>query len=137
EAEVARTRRWYEKLNAGTAENVQLIVSTDADGDSGAGSYFSDPWQQAVVHLLAPAVDLPPPPEGDFQPIVKASKDSETHARDTHRDQFQQWVHYTQSRLRQAEAARREYWSDADSSSIARWEETTAPYRQKFYDEAI
>ncbi len=51
--------------------------------------------------------------------------------------QLQQLVDYTQGLIRTSELRRYDYWSKADSSSPAKWAETTAPYREAFHKELI
>ena len=47
------------------------------------------------------------------------------------------WVEHVQKRVRTSELRRVAHWKAADASSVKRWEETTEPYRQEFWDEVI
>jgi dienelactone hydrolase len=53
--------------------------------------------------------------------------------------QFDQLVDYTQQLLADSDVTRRTFWAKADrqSRSIDKWQETTVPLRQYFYDEVI
>ena len=51
--------------------------------------------------------------------------------------QFRQLIAYTQKLVEESPQRRAEFWSKADSSSVARWKETTKYYRDYIWDEVI
>ena len=51
--------------------------------------------------------------------------------------QFQQLVGFTQRAVIASESVRKKFWEKADSSSVAKWEETTEPYRRYLWEEVI
>ncbi|MGH9672942.1 MAG: alpha/beta hydrolase family protein, partial [Bryobacteraceae bacterium] len=53
------------------------------------------------------------------------------------RRQFRQMVEFTQSLVRRSGGVRREFWREADTSSVARWEESVEPNRQRLREEVI
>jgi dienelactone hydrolase len=51
--------------------------------------------------------------------------------------QFDQLGAFTQRQLREAEGRRREFWSKADASSPGRWQASSRPYRDYFWEEVV
>jgi dienelactone hydrolase len=51
--------------------------------------------------------------------------------------QFQQLCDYTQTLMADAPEVRTKFWKGADASSVAKWQETTKPYREIFWDDVI
>ncbi|MBM3215667.1 hypothetical protein FJZ36_12215 [Candidatus Poribacteria bacterium] len=51
--------------------------------------------------------------------------------------QFLGILEHTQRMMREGEYRRREYWAQADASSVERWRETSAQYRDRMWEEVI
>jgi hypothetical protein len=68
-------------------------------------------------------------PPGHLRPVA----DSDARQR----RQFDQLVDFTQATVRHAEAARRKFWANADSSSVEAWQRSTEWYRRYLWEEVI
>jgi hypothetical protein len=73
---------------------------------------------QAFQHSSEPSPKLTPPP-------------------DRTRRQFDELVAYTQRLLRESEGVRNEYWAKTDMTSPEGWLRTTAPYRDRIWNDMI
>jgi dienelactone hydrolase len=127
--EVERAQSVFNSLNV--AEHLQLVVS-----GSGTGQPGSDAMLAALLHSLgterplqrsggmggsSALVDL----RGDFDPLPRL------------RRQFDQLNAFTQAVFRQSEFVRRDLWSQADTSSLEKFVETSKPLRDLLWDEVI
>ncbi len=100
-------------------------------GDNGQGRPASDAALQHFLAALVPDLKLSPPGR---KPLV-AQKSMDADGRQQR--QLQQLLEHTQRIYRQSEARREEFFRNADRSSLDRWQETTAPYREYFATEVI
>ena len=123
-AEVERARPHFARLNAG--EHLRLIVSGDGHGPPGSQAAL-----QAFVQLLGVRRKLRPPsvlPEAagrQFDPLERLHR------------QFDQLVSFTKQLTDRSAARRVEFWSQADSSSPDRWNQSTRFFRDYIWDEVI
>lgn len=109
------------------APNFRLMVS----GEDGAGPLGMPTTIQAFIQAMIPSLDLAPlqnPPlvmvrDNDPRPRLKR--------------QFDQLCEHTQHLMRISPKPRAELFQDTDTSSLAKWEESTFPLREYFYDEVI
>jgi dienelactone hydrolase len=124
EVEVKRARGFYSDQNAGT--HVRLAVSGDGRGEPGS---------DAALAALLEALGI----KGKLRPARGAVKDG----RDGYdpeprmRRQFDQLVAHSQKLVAESPRTRARFWSKADSSTPARWQETTRFYRDYIWDEVI
>jgi len=82
----------------------------------------------ANIEATPQALPLPAPPE----PAPKLTPPPER----THR-QFDELVAYTQRLLRESQAERDRYWANTDMKSSDEWLRTTAPYRERIWNDMI
>jgi len=101
-----------------------------ASGD-GKGPFGTETWLAASLQVLSPAAKLAPSAAGpthlrkDFSPAPRLLR------------QFEQLVEFNQRLMRESEYTRREFWSDADATSLTSWEKSTENYRETFYRDVI
>jgi dienelactone hydrolase len=81
--------------------------------------------QLGIQESLQPSPDVLPDARGQFDTKARMKR------------QVQQLVDYTQGLARTSELRRYAYWSKADTSSPTRWNETTEPYREMFWEDVI
>ena len=123
-AEFDRAHALYEQL--GIEQNLSLVAS-----DNGVGSPGSDAALTGFLDALGQ--DQPLVPSGTPPQDRRTGFSPETRQ---HR-QFHQLIAFTQDALRQAASRREALWSNADRSSIERWQETCQYYRDYLWDEVI
>jgi hypothetical protein len=126
-SEVARAKELAS--GPGVPSRLDLVVS----GENGNGPFGSTP---AVERFLAALTDtkLPPEPGPAPEPL---RKDFDPQPR--LKRQLDELQAFTQSVVRDSDAARRQFWSKADraSRSPEKWRQSTAGYRDYFYDHVI
>ena len=83
-------------------------------------------WRNLTRSELRPLSQTPP--RFDVSPV----KIGERHQR-----QAEQLVEHIQAGVRDSAIARKEFWRDADSSSVERWNETKEPYRKHLWEEVL
>ncbi|MFQ6131142.1 MAG: dienelactone hydrolase family protein [Armatimonadota bacterium] len=122
--ECRRALGYYEKLTA--SDNLRLVVSNDGQGPPG-----SEEALRAFLSALGAPVSLKP--GGEAPPDLRGDHDPAPRLR----RQFDQLCQFTQELVRQSEHVRARFWSQADMSSLDRWQETCRPYRDHLWDEVI
>jgi dienelactone hydrolase len=123
-SEVERARALLAPLNG--ADQIRLIVSGQGRGLPGS---------DATLQALLESLDV----KARFRSSDSAPKDLRTGFDPSlrlHR-QFQELVDYTQMLVRRSPAERLKFWSTADASSPARWNETTQFHRDYIWSEVI
>jgi dienelactone hydrolase len=120
--EVARAQRLVDAL-AGTPA-IEVVSSGEGNGPPGR--------ETTLTKLLAHLCDRPLAAMPEWLCVTHAGEDRERHFR-----QFQQLVDYTQHLLRECERRRREFWADADRSTLEAWQASTERYREYFGREVI
>ncbi len=117
----------FAKLNA--REQLRLVVSDQGNGPPGSEGALSGFLSALGVALAFKAGERLGEPLQD----LRATYDPEPRLR----RQFEQMVGFTQGLIRVAPQRREEFWASADSSSIERWNDTTARQRQYIWEEVI
>jgi dienelactone hydrolase len=122
--EFDRTVGFFEKLHR--LDRLSLIVSSDGTGAPG-----SPPALRALLKQL-----------GVGEPVRQADetvKDARSafDPQERQKRQFDELVEFTQKLLRRSARFRDQVWVQADRSSLAKWQETSQPYRDFVYDEMI
>jgi dienelactone hydrolase len=121
--EVDRARVFFARLNA--EQKVQLVAS---EGDGLPGS---EPTMQAFVRSLdirggiLPAGMPAAAVYSSYDPIPRLQR------------QFNQMVDFTQALIRKSPDCRKDFWKNADASSVKSWENSTKFYRDYIWDEVI
>ncbi|MCC6856925.1 MAG: dienelactone hydrolase family protein [Bryobacterales bacterium] len=105
--------------------SVRLAVSGGGRGEPGSDAALAGLLESlGVKHALRPA-GPPPPPVG------------KEHDPERMRRQVDQLVAHTQRLVKESPRAREKFWASADSSTPARWKETTRFHRDYIWDEVI
>jgi dienelactone hydrolase len=118
------------------------------DGRSGAApGAIPQPTQAQIesevqrITALVPAgwkptlVTVEPSNTASKPPITPPSASIDVPARQ--KRQIDEMQAFTQMLVRRSEGVRRALWSKTDRSSLAKWEETTKPLREHFYNDVI
>ncbi len=122
--EAERARVFYKNLRAD--ENFHVVVSVNGTGSPGSEEALSALFRTCKLQITLAPPDLAPPNiSREFDAIERMHR------------QFNELVAHTQAILRQSPARRTEFWSKADSSSPARWQQSTASYRNYIWQEVI
>jgi len=119
-AETERARAYYTSLNS---DKLQLIET-----EAGRGLPGSDKALTAFLRS-APAAAVTATAPQNLRP------DYDIGARQ--KRQFDTWVEHTQRLVRQSPARRQEFWGRLDTTTPARWKETSEPYRNHIWNEVI
>ncbi len=99
--------------------NVTLLTSRDGRDDPLSDTALAAFLRALGAHLSpAPATPRPSLPTHDRRP----------------HEQIQTHV---QNLIRQSEAARRQFWAQADTSSVEKWNQTKQPYRRHLWEEVL
>jgi dienelactone hydrolase len=123
-SEVNRARRWFADRNA--ADKLHLVLSGD-----GAGPPHSENALESLLRLggvkarLRPAGAAPEPVRPPSDPVTRMQS------------QFEELVAWTQKLVRASARKREQFWSDADTSSPERWNESTKRHRDYLWTEVI
>ena len=127
QAEFLRAQEHYRKLGLGT--NLKLVVS-----ESGEGPPFTPDAVRGLLAALDGGLGLPQE-KADRQALHdrRPSFDPATRMK----RQQQQLVDYSQKLMRLSPFPRSRFWSEADSSSLDRWRQTTASYRDYLWHEIV
>jgi dienelactone hydrolase len=122
--EADRTALFFKKLNA--EAKLRLIVSGDGHGLPGSDEALRA-FLQALGQSgrLAPAGSNPPKVYGSYDPLPRLHR------------QFYQLVDFTQALIRKSPDVRKDFWKNADPSSITTWKKSTKFYRDYIWDEVI
>ena len=127
QAEFLRSQEHYRKLGLGS--NVKLVVS-----DSGEGHPFTCDAVQGLLAALGGGLALPQEmPHLQALEDRRASFDPATRMR----RQYQQLVDYSQKLMRLSPFPHSRFWAETDSSSLDRWRQTTASYRDYLWHEIV
>lgn len=117
---------------AGLVPNLQRFIEVVADKDGNGAPGSEKALNRFLGHLspaakVAPMGGSPTHLRPNFDPTPRLKR------------QVEQLTEFTQALLREAEYTRVKMWANADRQSrdVAKWRETTQPYRQHFYDEVI
>lgn len=124
ESEVARAREFYRRL--GADKNLRLIVPPVDRGLPG-----SEPVQQAFLEALTGRPRSLKPWQ------TAAIIHTLAGAHPSMKEQFNQLVDFTQSVLRKSPDVRKEFWKEADSTSIQSWKKSKQLYRDYVWEEVI
>lgn len=103
---------------------LRMVASSNGDGPPGS--------PEAISALLS-SLDVKPRQAETAPPHVVRLPNAETRL---HR-QFDQLIEYTQNLVRASEVARQQFWSKADTSSLAKWTQTAGTYRNYYWEEVI
>ena len=120
--EFDRARVHFAKLNA--EDKLQL---TAIEG----GLPGAEPTLHALLRSLGrgeealPGGSPPIPANASYDPTPRLQR------------QFNQMVDFTQALIRKSPDCRKEFWKNADTSSLASWQNTTTFYRDYIWDEVI
>ncbi|MCC6264443.1 MAG: dienelactone hydrolase family protein, partial [Bryobacterales bacterium] len=120
EDEAARARVVYAKL--GEADRLSLVLSGDGRGEPGS--------EAAMGRFLRTLKMNATRPQGELARRTRPDPDRQ-------RRQFFQLVEYTQKLARQSQFVRQEFWSKANTTSPARWDESAESYRRYLWEEVI
>jgi dienelactone hydrolase len=123
--EVERAKPFFQKL--GADQKFRLAVS----GNDGQGKPCSEQALRGFLEMVGA--------KNGFKPSGSVSVDRRKKFDPTvrlHR-QFDQLVDFTQAAVRSCESVRERFWSKADESSVAKWEESTAWYRAYLWEEIL
>ena len=126
-AEFRRARQHFKRL--GISDRFRLVVS-----GSGKGAPFSAAALQALLSALDDGLTLP----GEIrqeQPLRDRRSGFDSAAR--MKRQHQQLVAHCQKLMRLGSFRRERFWTQADSSSLDRWERTTRSFRDHLWHEII
>ncbi len=106
----------------------ELVASGDGDGPPGSAAALED--FLAALEVKAKLAPLAQPPKLERKQFDSAARQQRL---------FDQINADTQHLLREGEYVRADFWSKADRGShdLGKWNESTKPYRQHFYDEVI
>lgn len=118
-AELDRARSEF--LQQGADEKLKLVEG--GPGSSEALTALLSGLQPDAV--LAPSGAPPPNQRAGFDPAARQKR------------QFSQLVDFTQKLVRRSEFTRREFFSNADASSLENWEKSIEPYRRILWEEVI
>ncbi|MEX0718802.1 MAG: hypothetical protein WD066_19575 [Planctomycetaceae bacterium] len=126
--EFARARPHFEQLDA--AERLTLAIS----GDDGTGPAGSADALAAFAKGLGLATPLKPAakpakPEDVFGPLADPDE--------RQRRQLKEIIDHTQRIMRESRRPRARLWSQADRSSVAAWEKSVEPLRNRVHEEMI
>jgi dienelactone hydrolase len=122
-SEVERARTFYTNLKS---HKLELIES-----DSGRGLPGSE---KALTALLrAAGIGKPLTQPRSLPANLRPNYDVTARLK----QQFDAWVDHTQRLVRQSPVRRQEFWTRIDTSSPARWKETSEFYRNYVWDEVI
>ncbi len=124
-AEFAKAQPNFEGLGVG--ERLKLVKSGDGKGDPN----LDDDAREAFCGLIG--LDVPPPV------AEVALRDPRPGGEATARMKrlVSRWSEHTLKLFRTSELRRMDFWKKADAKSVGNWVETTKPYRDTFWEEAI
>lgn len=108
-------------------DRIQLAVSGEGSGPAGDSEALPE-----FLRRLGIATPFDEP-----SPVTFSPSRSSVDPRERMRRQYQQLVDYTQRLMRLSRFRRSEFWSRADPSSVASWQESTAGYREYFWKEVL
>ena len=123
QTEIDGARVFFAKLGAET--KLHMVVSETGEGLPG-----SEGALRAFLQTLS--VNGPLRVTGSPPAHIRDEEDSASQKR-----QFSEIVDFTQALIRKSPDQRKEFWKQADSSSLQRWEETTKFYRDHIWNEVI
>jgi dienelactone hydrolase len=135
EEEVRGEVKRYEKLMKLPRQREILVhFATGGPGAPGSGGTLDDYLNALTGHGLSKK-EQPESKEAAL-PLDDARKHFDPAPRQ--RRQFDQLIDYTQRLMRDAEERRQAFfWSKADTSSVAKWQTTTQPFRDYLWEEVI
>jgi len=122
--EFDRAKKTFDRL--GAADRCVLVASGDGQGQPGSAGAL-------VAFLAALGRRGALAPEGAAPKGTTLGSDFPARQR----RQVEQLVEYTQTLLRNSPAMRRKFWSQADSSSIEKWQSSKEWYRRYLWEEVI
>jgi dienelactone hydrolase len=122
--EVDRAALFFRQLNA--AEKLQFIASAGGRGWSGCDATIGAFLQSlGLGQRFSLSKDQPPKDYANYDPAPRL------------RSQFDQLVNFTQALVRKSPDVRKEFWKNANSTSIPKWKDSTKTYRDYIWDEVI
>ncbi len=122
--EVERARPFFARLKS--EAKLQLVADADGRGLPGSDDALSRFLSaMSVKAKLTPSARTPENLRQAFDPSVRLHR------------QFDQLVDHTQRVIRESPTRREEFWKKADTSSPARWKETTQFQRNYIWNEVI
>ena len=122
-SEAERARGFYANLNSAHFELVE--------SDAGQGP----PGSEKALNALLRQVGFDKPLSDTGGKPENLRPDYDITARQ--KRQFKAWVDHTQNLVRQSPTRRQEFWNRVDTSSAARWTETSQFYRNYIWNEVI
>ncbi len=123
-AEVDRARARF--AAAGAADRLVLVEPPAAADGPGSDAALAALLAGLGVKARDEAANTQPrDARSDFDPAERTKQ------------QFKQLVAHVQGSIDQAWRVREAFWNDADTSSLEEWEESTAAYRQRFWEDLI
>jgi dienelactone hydrolase len=122
--EFARARPFFQSL--GVETHLKLIHSEGGEGLPG-----SEPAIEAFLQVLGAGLSSP----GSAGEPARIT--GEYAPASTMKEQFDELVAFIQALIRKSPDARKDFWRDADASSVAKWKESTRFYRDYIWDEVI
>ena len=124
-AEFERASEIYRKLSV--EGRIRLVNSEQADSTPGSSLALKPFLAGLGIEGVLPPLDsaVLQDRRGAFDPASRMKR------------QFDQLVAYTQRLMHLSPFRRAEFWAESDRSSVKRWQETTARYRDYLWDEVI
>lgn len=124
ESEVTRAREFYRLL--GVEKNLHFVRSANGDGLPG-----SEPALSAFLNaLIGHPISLKPSRSA-------ATITATSGPRPRIQEQFNQLVDFTQAVIRKSPDMRKNFWKNADPTSLQSWKQSTEFYRNYIWDEVI
>jgi len=124
ESEFNRALQFFKMLKV--EENLKLVKS---------GNGIAQPGSNVALAAFLTALGMESPLKPQGTPPTDLRADFDPNERLLR--QFEQLVEFTQEVVRQSVFRRQEFWAKADNSSVERWKETSAYYRNYLWDEVI
>lgn len=122
--EVGRARPFFAGLRA--EDGLKLVVSGEGQGLPGSEAALRAFMGRLGVNArLRAAANPPQDSRRNYDPVPRLHR------------QFDQMVGFTQALIRKAPQRRKEFWAQADASSVARWKESTQFYRDYIWEEML
>jgi dienelactone hydrolase len=124
ESEVERAGQFYRRL--GAEKNLKLVRTGSKPGLPGSEPALRTFFEALTGHPVTLNPSLPAAPSS-----------SSAGPRPQMKDQFDQLVDFAQAIIRKSPDVRKEFWKNADSSSVQAWKNSTSFYQNYIWDELI
>lgn len=112
-----------------------LIVTTVPDSKDGSKQIAGSPGSDTAVEVLLRELGRTGPLAAAGPAPIKTGRLPDSDAR--MKRQLDQLMAHTQMLMRESPSRRAANWSKADSSSAAKWQESTKAYREQFWNDVI